>query len=72
MGAPPSFPRSWQLVYNGCYYVLPEARGAGAGAALIEAVKAWCRKRGCTLVLVVVTPEGQAAHCATFAEEEGA
>jgi aminoglycoside 6'-N-acetyltransferase I len=43
-------------------YVLPEARGLGAGAALIEAVKGWCRSRGCSLVSVVVTPEGQAAH----------
>lgn len=43
-------------------YVLPEARGAGVGAALIDTVKRWCRARGCTLVAVVVTPEGQAAH----------
>ena len=43
-------------------YVLPEARGLGAGGALIEAVKGWCRSRGCSLVAVVVTPEGQAAH----------
>ncbi len=43
-------------------YVLPEVRGMGAGRALIEAVKDWCRARGCTLVSVVVTPEGQAAH----------
>jgi aminoglycoside 6'-N-acetyltransferase I len=43
-------------------YVLPEARGVGAGAALIGTVKAWCRDRGCSLVAVVVTPEGQAAH----------
>jgi aminoglycoside 6'-N-acetyltransferase I len=43
-------------------YVLPEARGSGAGGALIEAVKAWCRAQSCTLVSVVVTPEGQAAH----------
>lgn len=43
-------------------YVLPHARGLGAGAALIETVKEWCRARGCTLVSVVITPEGQAAH----------
>jgi aminoglycoside 6'-N-acetyltransferase I len=43
-------------------YVLPEARGRGTGGALIEAVKAWCRAQGCTLVSVIVTPEGQAAH----------
>jgi aminoglycoside 6'-N-acetyltransferase I len=43
-------------------YVLPEARKQGAGHALIEAVREWCRRQGCTLVSVVVTPEGQAAH----------
>jgi aminoglycoside 6'-N-acetyltransferase I len=43
-------------------YVLPEVRGQGVGAALIEAVKCWCRSRGCTLVAVVVTPEGETAH----------
>lgn len=43
-------------------YVLPEARGLGAGQALIRAVADWCRARGCSLVAVVVTPEGQAAH----------
>jgi aminoglycoside 6'-N-acetyltransferase I len=43
-------------------YVLPEARGRGTGGALIEAVKAWCRAQGCTLVSVIVTPEGQATH----------
>lgn len=43
-------------------YVLPTARGLGVGAVLIEAVKGWCRSRGCSLVSVIVTPEGQAAH----------
>ena len=43
-------------------YVVPEARGMGVAACLIEAVKDWCRSRGCSLVAVVVTPEGQAAH----------
>jgi len=43
-------------------YVLPEVRGSGVGAALIAAVKDWCWVQGCTLVSVVVTPEGQAAH----------
>ena len=42
--------------------VVPEARGTGVGSALIDAVKDWCRSRGCSLVAVVVTPEGQAAH----------
>ena len=43
-------------------YVVPEARGAGIGSALIDAVRGWCRSRGCSLVAVVVTPEGQANH----------
>lgn len=43
-------------------YVVPEARAAGVGNALIGAVKDWCRSQGCRLVAVIVTPEGQAAH----------
>jgi GNAT superfamily N-acetyltransferase len=43
-------------------YVLPEARGGGVASALIEAVCEWCRERGCTAVLVTVTPEGEATH----------
>ena len=43
-------------------YVLPTSRGRGVGAALVETVKGWCRSRGCSLVSVIVTPEGQAAH----------
>lgn len=43
-------------------YVVPQARAAGVGSALIGAVKDWCRSQGCSLVAVIVTPEGQAAH----------
>jgi aminoglycoside 6'-N-acetyltransferase I len=43
-------------------YVAPEVRGSGVGSALIGAVKDWCRSLGCSVVEVVVTPEGQAAH----------
>jgi aminoglycoside 6'-N-acetyltransferase I len=43
-------------------YVRPDVRERGVGSALIEAVIAWCRARACTVVEVVVTPEGQAAH----------
>jgi GNAT superfamily N-acetyltransferase len=43
-------------------YVLPEARGGGVAAALIEAVCTWSGRQGATVVLVTVTPEGQAAH----------
>lgn len=43
-------------------YVLPEVRGLGIGRTLIAAVNAWCRRQGCTMVAVIVTPAGQAAH----------
>jgi aminoglycoside 6'-N-acetyltransferase I len=43
-------------------YVLPQARGRGVGKGLIEAVRAWCRRKGCTALQVVVTPEGEARH----------
>jgi GNAT superfamily N-acetyltransferase len=43
-------------------YVLPEARGHGVATALIDAVRAWCQARGCTVLLVTVTPEGEQAH----------
>lgn len=43
-------------------YVLPEVRGSGVAGALIEEVCSWCQQRGCTTVLVTVTPEGEATH----------
>jgi aminoglycoside 6'-N-acetyltransferase I len=43
-------------------YVLPEMRGIGVGSALIQAVQTWCRSQGCTMIEVVVTPQGQQAH----------
>jgi GNAT superfamily N-acetyltransferase len=43
-------------------YVLPERRRRGVARALVEAVLAWCRARGCTDVEVVVTSEGDARH----------
>lgn len=43
-------------------YVVPDSRGSGVGSALIRAVHDWCRSLGCSVVEVVVTPEGQAAH----------
>ena len=58
-------------------YVLPEARKSGVGGALVQAVKSWCQVQGCSVVYVVVTPEGQAAHnligyyCARGFEESG-
>jgi aminoglycoside 6'-N-acetyltransferase I len=43
-------------------YVLPDARGTGVASALIHAVEEWCRARACTVIAVVVTPEGEAGH----------
>jgi GNAT superfamily N-acetyltransferase len=43
-------------------YVLPEQRGAGLGQALIEAACAAAAARGCSTILVTITPEGQSAH----------
>lgn len=43
-------------------YVLPEARGQGVAQALINAVRAWCQEHRCTVLLVTVTTEGEAAH----------
>lgn len=43
-------------------YVLPETRGLGVGRTLIATVNSWCRQQGCSVVAVIVTPEGQAAH----------
>lgn len=43
-------------------YVLPEARRQGIAVALIEAACAWCREAGVSVVLVTVTPQGNASH----------
>ena len=43
-------------------YVVPRARGTGVGASLIDAVKHWCRLQGCSVVAVVITPEGEQTH----------
>lgn len=43
-------------------YVLPEVRGRGVASALIEAICAWCREEGATVVVVTVTPESEAEH----------
>jgi aminoglycoside 6'-N-acetyltransferase I len=43
-------------------YVLPKARNRGIASALIETVYDWCRQQGCSIVLVTVTPQGEAAH----------
>jgi GNAT superfamily N-acetyltransferase len=43
-------------------YVLPQERGHGIASALIESVCDWCRQQGCSVVLVTVAPQGEAAH----------
>lgn len=43
-------------------YVLPRSRGHGIASALIESVCNWCNQQGCSVVLVTVTPQGEAAH----------
>ncbi|MCO6450137.1 MAG: GNAT family N-acetyltransferase [Caldilineales bacterium] len=43
-------------------YVLPQARGKGVAASLIEAACQWSRARGCSVVLATVMPEGEAKH----------
>ncbi len=47
-------------------YVLPEHRGQGVARALVAACLAWCRTQACSLVLLTLTPEGEAAHGLTW------
>jgi GNAT superfamily N-acetyltransferase len=43
-------------------YVLPAARGSGVGRALVEAVSAWSKDQGASILLVTASPEGQLEH----------
>ncbi|MFL5799455.1 MAG: GNAT family N-acetyltransferase [Actinomycetota bacterium] len=43
-------------------YVVPERRRSGVARALVARVADWAADRGCSAVLVTVTPEGEAAH----------
>ena len=43
-------------------YVEPGARRRGVASALIEAVCTWCEQAGVRVVLVTVTPEGEADY----------
>ena len=43
-------------------YVVPERRGRGIARLLVEASAAWARRKGCSSLLVTVTPEGQHRH----------
>jgi len=58
---------NYSLEYGGVaeledLYVLPERREAGLGLALIESACAAAAERGCSAILVTITPEGQSAH----------
>ena len=46
-------------------YVLPEERGHGLARRLVDAVAEWAASRGCSAVLVTVTPEGEHEHSLT-------
>jgi ribosomal protein S18 acetylase RimI-like enzyme len=54
------------LIYLYAMWVAPEARGSGAGRALVEAVVAWATERGATRLTTSVT-EGNAAGAALYA-----
>ena len=43
-------------------WVAPDARGAGVGRALVEAVAAWARDRGCDRLVLSVTETNEGAH----------
>lgn len=52
-------------------FVLPEARSAGVGSALIEAALAWCRAQDREVLAVVVTSEGQQHDLIYYYETHG-
>ena len=43
-------------------YVVPEERGAGIGRILVQRAVRWSAERGCSAMVVTITPEGQASH----------
>ena len=43
-------------------YVVPDHRRQGVARRLVGQATAWAANRGCSAVLVTVTPEGEAAH----------
>ena len=43
-------------------YVVPAHRSSGVASDLVEAAVAWCRSRDCSIVEVVVTPDGEQRH----------
>lgn len=43
-------------------YVAPAHRSSGVASDLVKAAIAWCRSRDCSIVEVVVTPDGEQRH----------
>jgi ribosomal protein S18 acetylase RimI-like enzyme len=43
-------------------WVAPDARGAGVGRALLDAVEAWARERGCDRLVLSVTETNETAR----------
>ena len=43
-------------------WVAPDARGAGVGRALVDAVVAWARARGCDRLVLSVTETNEGAR----------
>lgn len=41
---------------------MPAERGHGLAGILIDAVTGWARERGCSALLVTVTPDGELSH----------
>ena len=46
-------------------YVVPPERRRGVARSLVDGVARWATDRGCSAVLVTVTPEGERAHTLT-------
>jgi aminoglycoside 6'-N-acetyltransferase I len=46
-------------------YVVPEERQRGIARALVDRIATWARERGCSALLVTVTPAGERSHTLT-------
>jgi aminoglycoside 6'-N-acetyltransferase I len=66
--------RTNRVAYLEGWFVLPEARGRGAGRALVAAAEEWGRSRGCTEFASDAQPDNRvstAAHLALGFTEAG-
>ena len=50
-----------RYAYLGCMYVLPEFRGKGVNAMVLDALEAWCRSRNITEIRLEVYSNNHAA-----------